>query len=74
MIMDDRIPFGITNSNSVSIEMCLPSGDVTATTEQNTLELVKDIINKYKISLKNVLRHYYASRKNCPTKFISDKF
>lgn len=64
--------YGITNQNSIGIEMCLPSGTVTAKTEQNTLELVKYLMAKYNVPADRVVRHYDASRKNCPAQFNKD--
>lgn len=64
--------YGITNQNSIGIEMCLPSGTVTAKTEQNTLELVKYLMAKYNVPTDRVVRHYDASRKNCPGQFNLD--
>ena len=58
---------GITNQNSISIEMCCnSSGVITEKTENNALELVKYLMSKYNISISNVVRHYDASRKICP--------
>lgn len=64
--------YGIHNQNSIGIEMCLPSGTVTAKTEQNTLELVQHLMAKYGLSSDRVVRHYDASRKNCPAQFNLD--
>ena len=64
--------YGITNQNSIGIEMCLPSGTVTTETEQNTLELVKYLMAKYNVPADRVVRHYDASRKNCPAQFNKD--
>ena len=58
---------GITNQNSISIEMCCnSSGVITEKTEANALDLVKYLMSKYNISISNVVRHYDASRKLCP--------
>ena len=58
---------GITNRNSISIEMCCnSSGNITEKTESNALELVKYLMTKYNISISNIVRHYDASRKICP--------
>jgi len=65
--------YGINNTNSIGIEMCLPSGTVTAKTEANTIELVKYLMKKYNIPIDRVVRHYDASRKNCPAQFNLDK-
>lgn len=62
----------IYNTNSIGIEMCLPSGTVTAKTEANTLDLVKHLMTKYNVPASRVVRHYDASRKNCPAQFNLD--
>lgn len=69
-----RFAFGITNSNSIGIEMCLPSHDVTELTENNTIELVKYLMNKYNVPIERVVRHYDASRKNCPATFSANNW
>lgn len=53
--------------------MCLPSGSVTTKTEANTIELLQYLMKKYNISIDRVVRHYDASRKNCPAQFNLDK-
>lgn len=59
--------YGITNQNSISIEMCCNiNGIVSAKTEANAIELVKYLQDKYNIANSNVVRHYDASRKLCP--------
>ena len=59
--------YGITNQNSISIEMCCnSSGIISETTENNVLELVKYLQNRYNIANSNVVRHYDASHKICP--------
>ena len=64
---DGKGKYNITNQNSISIEMCCNSdGKVSEKTEANALELVKSLMDKYNISINNVVRHYDASRKICP--------
>lgn len=59
--------YGITNRNSINIEMCCNSnGVISETTENNALELVKYLQKKYNLSNNNVVRHYDASHKICP--------
>lgn len=70
--MDGKGVYGISNTNSIGIEMCLPSGTVTAKTEANTIELVQYLMKKYNIPINRVVRHYDASRKNCPAQFNLD--
>lgn len=64
---DGKGKYNITNQNSISIEMCCNSDcKVSEKTEANALELVKSLMDKYNISINNVVRHYDASRKICP--------
>lgn len=64
---DGRGAYGITNQNSISIEMCCQSnGEISGTTENNALELTKYLMNKYNVPADRVVRHYDASRKACP--------
>ena len=64
---DGRGAYGITNQNSISIEMCCQSnGEISETTENNALELTKYLMNKYGVSADRVVRHYDASIKICP--------
>ena len=64
---DGKGQYGITNQNSISIEMCCnSSGIISEKTEDNAIKLVKQLQGKYNISNNNVVRHYDASRKICP--------
>lgn len=59
--------FGIiSNDNSISVEMCSKNGRITDETFNNTVELVKKLMNKYSISASNVVRHYDVCSKKCP--------
>ena len=69
---DNRKHSNITNSNSIGIEMCGDDGEVLPKTEENTLILVKELMDKYKIPKSNVVRHFDASGKNCPSAFNKD--
>ena len=63
---DGKGKYGITNENSINIEMCINSdGDFTKT-YKNTIDLVKHLMDKYSIPIDRVVRHYDASRKLCP--------
>jgi hypothetical protein len=64
---DGNMRYGIGNHNSIGIEMCISNGVIAEATINNTLELVKHLMNKYNIDLNHVVRHYDASRKNCPS-------
>ena len=66
--------YGITNSNSIGIEMCATNGDISEKTIENTLWLVKSLMNKYGIDIDHVVRHYDASRKCCPSPFAPNNW
>ena len=59
-----------TNSNSISIELCDDKKDKkiypTAATIQNALELTRDLMKKYGVPAKNVIRHFDVNGKSCP--------
>lgn len=58
--------YGITNGNSVGIEICINAdGDYNRAFE-NAAELTKQLMAELNISPEKVVRHYDASRKNCP--------
>ena len=65
------------NSNSIGVEMCCYKNngklDISSKTESNTIELVKELMNKYKISASNVIRHFDVTGKDCPAPFVSDE-
>lgn len=76
---DGKGRYGVTNSNSIHIEICsnlkkgttakVPNHEGWSFTESavdNTIKLSKLLIRKYNIPLDNVIRHYDASRKLCP--------
>ena len=64
---DGKGKYGITNGNSINIEMCCwIDGTVSEKTEANTVELVKMLMKKHSIDVDHIVRHYDASRKNCP--------
>ena len=63
---DGRGLNGITNDNSIGVEMCINSDGDFNKTYSNTLKLTKHLMEKYNIPLENVVRHYDASRKICP--------
>lgn len=56
----------ITNTNSISIEMCSTGGRISDKTVDNTVELTKKLMKKYGISAKNVYRHFDVTGKSCP--------
>ncbi|WP_338631361.1 N-acetylmuramoyl-L-alanine amidase [Clostridium baratii] len=67
---DGKGKYGITNTNTINIEMCgTDNGRYSEKTVNNTIELTKYLMKKYNIDADHVVRHYDASRKNCPSQF-----
>lgn len=66
---DGKGKYGITNENSISVEMCINQDGDFNKTYQNTLDLTRYLIDKYNIPIDRVVRHYDASRKLCPNIF-----
>ena len=67
---DGGMRYGIGNHNSIGIEMCgTANGHISDKTINNTIELVKALQRRYGLSNDRVVRHYDASRKNCPSQF-----
>ena len=70
---DGKGRYGITNSNSIGIEICVNSdGDYNKSIE-NTVDLVQHLLKEYNLSINAVKKHYDASRKQCPREIIQGK-
>ncbi|MDM0528399.1 N-acetylmuramoyl-L-alanine amidase [Clostridium perfringens] len=67
---DGKGRYGITNSNSIGIEICINSDGNYVQAVKNTAELVRFLMKKYNIDINHVVRHYDASRKSCPNQII----
>lgn len=63
---DGRGKYGITNSNSVGVEMCINSDGDRQKALDNTVKVVKELMKELNIPIERVVRHYDASRKLCP--------
>ncbi|NSW90196.1 MAG: N-acetylmuramoyl-L-alanine amidase [Firmicutes bacterium] len=63
---DGKGQYGITNYNSIGIEICINSDGDYDKAVGNAIDLVKYLIQKYSIPIDKVVRHYDASKKNCP--------
>lgn len=65
----------ITNTNSLSIEMCdtIKNGVYQASeaTMENAAALGRELMAKYNISIENVYRHFDVTGKHCPSYLIS---
>ena len=56
----------ITNTNSISIEMCSNGGAIAEETIRNAVALTKMLMAKYHIPASNVYRHFDVTGKDCP--------
>lgn len=65
---------GVTNSNSIGVEMCMNSDGIFSKTYKNTVELVKNLMKIYNLTVDNVCRHYDVSKKKCPSVFKYDNW
>ena len=69
--------YGIAkNSNTLSIEMCVKKKNGKWYYEPKTIEytawLVQQLMKKYSIPAKNVIRHYDVTGKPCPANYLDD--
>lgn len=66
-----------TNNNSISIELCdeQKNGryDFSEATLKNAADLTRMLMQKYNISVENVIRHYDVVGKICPAPFVNDE-
>lgn len=66
----------VTNTNSLSIEMCDTRRDgvynVTEETMENALELGRMLMDQYGIPIENVYRHFDVTGKHCPQYFMDN--
>lgn len=56
----------VTNSNSVSIEMCSTNGKISDATYKNTVALTKKLMKEYNVPASHVVRHFDVTGKPCP--------
>ena len=72
---DGHGAYGITNTNSIGIEMCCMDNNcqISAQTEANALELTKYLMNKYNIDINHVVRHFDVTGKHCPAYFMDEQ-
>lgn len=69
---DGKGRYGITNSNSIGIEICVNADGDFEKALENTVELVQRL--KVETGITEVVRHYDASRKLCPAELSKDNW
>ncbi|MDM0661806.1 N-acetylmuramoyl-L-alanine amidase [Clostridium perfringens] len=70
---DGNNRYGINNKNTISIEICVNSDSYYNKAVDNAVELVRYLKNGYYSNCK-VVRHYDASRKNCPRRILANGY
>lgn len=66
---DGKGKYGISNSNSIGIEVVSSGAEYTDAQKKALRELVPWLMATYGIAASNVVRHYDASRKICPAPY-----
>ncbi|WP_107612573.1 peptidoglycan recognition protein family protein [Clostridioides difficile] len=61
---------GVTNYNSINIEICVNRDGNYTKARQNAIDLTKKLMKDLNISADKVIRHYDAKRKYCPRKML----
>lgn len=64
--------YGITNGNSIGVEMCINADGDYEKAFANTVQCVRRLMTELHIPAERVVRHYDASRKMCPGSFAAD--
>lgn len=62
--------YGITNANSVGIEVCNNGGPYTEAEIDRLAWLVQRLMARFGVPAERVVRHYDASRKMCPLYYV----
>ena len=71
---DGKGRYGITNDNSIGIEICINSDNNIDLTLRKIIDLTADLMYNLNLDILKVVRHYDASRKNCPNIFSKNNW
>ncbi|NLG85922.1 MAG: N-acetylmuramoyl-L-alanine amidase [Firmicutes bacterium] len=71
---DGQGKYGITNQNSIGIEICINADGDYEKAVANALDLTHFLMEKYSIPTSRVVRHFDASRKVCPKTMSADNW
>lgn len=63
------------NANSLGIEICMndKDGNIRLGSIVNAITLTKELMQKYNISIDNIIRHYDVTGKDCPRPMIENE-
>lgn len=64
--------YGITNQNSIGIEVCNNGGPFTSEEIDRLTWLVQKLMSDFDVDASHVVRHYDASRKSCPLYYVEN--
>lgn len=70
---DGKGKYGITNNNSIGIEICINKKEIDLTLK-TTINLTADLMHNLNLDISKVVRHFDASRKNCPNIFSKNNW
>lgn len=68
---DGRGKSGVTNRNSIGVELCVNSDGDWETTKKNAIELIRLLLQRHGLMKESVIRHFDASLKPCPGRMAS---
>ena len=71
---DGHGKYGITNENSIGIEICINTDGNFKIAFDTAAQLTAELLKKYNLSMDRVVRHYDASRKVCPNIMHKDNW
>lgn len=71
---DGKGKYGITNSNSIGIEICVNSDGDYMKAYTAAAELTRRLMSELSVPPERVVRHYDASRKNCPASMSANNW
>lgn len=71
---DGKGKYGVTNQNSLGIEICVNADGDYEKAFNNAIEITKRLMKELDIPAEHILRHYDASRKNCPASMSEDNW
>ncbi|MDB0519951.1 amidase [Clostridioides difficile] len=63
---------GVTNYNSINIEICVNKDGNYTKARQNAIDLTRKLMKDLNISADKVIRHYDAKKKYCPRKMLDN--
>lgn len=69
---DGKGKYGITNTNSIGIEVCNNGGAFTKAEIARLSFLTQKLMKDFNIDSEHVVRHYDASRKQCPAYYAKN--